>query len=330
MNVTIKDIARMAGVSYSTVSKALNDSPLVKEKTKSKILNIATQLGYQPNFAAQSLVSKKSNTIGVLWPTVERLALSTLATQINSKLEQHSYSMILSINPIDSAIKLFNRFQVDAILLFDEEQPEQNTEVTSSVVPILCYGELGASKFPTITVDRRQAILKAVQYLTNLGHRRISYIGDLSRKINQQEKYIGFMEGIMKYGLLSHPQMATDSLGLSWQAGYQAAKSLLESEYHPTAVISGSYDLTVGIIRAIHEAKLQIPNDISLISYDNIPQMENLEIPVTAVGAPIEKISDSIVESLLTIIEHQNLDAKKSFVESELFERSSCCPPKGF
>lgn len=326
MTVTIKDIARMAGVSYSTVSKALNDSPLVKERTKLKILEIARQMGYQPNIAAKSLVSKKSHTIGVLWPTVERVALSTLVTRINQELENRSYSMLLSINPVQAAIQLFNRFQVDGILVFDESDDPSSGPISSSV-PVLCFGESGNRDLPCIDVDRRQAIFRAVRYLWEIGHRRITYIGDLSRKVNQQEKYLGFTDGIIQLGLTSNPDMVIDTKGLGWQEGYEAAKMMLRSPYRPTAIVSGSYDLAVGILRALKEANLQIPSDISLISYDNIPQMANLEVPLTVVGAPVEKIATGIVRSLLELIENPDSNLKTKFVESALVERESCSPP---
>jgi LacI family transcriptional regulator len=326
MSVTIKDIASLAGVSYSTVSKALNNSPLVKEKTKNKIFRIANQLGYEPNFAAQSLVSKKSNTIGLLWPTVERAALSNLATHINNELENHSYSMILSINQIDSAIKLFNRLKVDGILLFDESYGNNSGAIRSSSIPILCYGESGNSDIPSIDVDRRNAVFKAVEYLFQLGHRRIAYVGDVNHRI-QQQKYIGFTEGMMKYGLQSHPDMVNNTNGLGWQNGYEATKKLLGSSFGPTAIVSASYELTIGVLRAIKEAMLQVPKDISLISYDNIPQMEDLEVSMTAVGAPVEKVSKNIVQSLLDQI-NQNKSGTCHSVETDLVIRESCSPPR--
>lgn len=327
MSVTIKDIASLAGVSYSTVSKALNDSPLVKENTKRKIFRIADQLGYVPNFAAKSLVSKKSNTIGLLWPTVERTAVSTLATLINNELEKHSYSMILSINDMNSAIELFNRLKVDGILVFEENHA--NTNLTRPInIPILCYGESGYNNIPYIDVDRKNAIFIAVKHLFSLGHRRIAYIGDADQRI-QKEKYIGFTEGVMKHGLQSHPDMVMQTNGLGWQNGYHAAKKLLASSFRPTAIVSGSYELTIGALRAVKEANLSVPKDISLISYDNIPQMADLEVGMTAVGAPVGEIAKNIVLFLLEQIE-QDKDGMSLTrpLESELVIRESCCPPR--
>lgn len=322
MGVTIKDIAKVAGVSYSTVSKALRNSPLVKEQTKRKILLVANQMGYQPNIAAKSLVSKRSNAIGVVWPTVERAALSALATEINAELEKHHYHMLLSINPINTAITVFNRYLVDAILVFNEEGA---SAVMQSKIPILFYGEPGPSPYSTFNVNRRQAIEKAVEYLHQLGHRHIVYIGDLTKQNrNQQEKLKGFEAGSKALGLDPTRATAVDTGGLGLQEGYRTAGQLLQSQT-PTAIIGGSHEITVGVLRALKEAKKEIPGDISLIGYDNIPQATNVEIPLTTVGTPLGKIAEQITQSLLKLIREETIDSP--ILDSELIIRSSCAPP---
>ncbi|WML52662.1 substrate-binding domain-containing protein [Neobacillus sp. PS3-12] len=189
-------------------------------------------------------------------------------------------------------------------------------------------GNPGNSEIPYIDVDRKNAIFMAVKYLYSLGHRRIAYIGDSGKRI-QKEKYIGFTEGVMKHGLQSHPDMVINTEGLGWQNGYIATKKLLASSFLPTAIVCASYELTIGALRAIKEARLSVPKDISLISYDNIPQMADLEVAMTTVGAPIEKIAKSIVQYLLEQIDKTN-DGATSIppLESELVIRESCCPPR--
>lgn len=329
MRVTIKDIARIAGVSTATVSKALNNSPTVKKATKQKIIQLAEKMGYQPNMAAKSLVSKRSLTIGAVWPNVDRATLSTLAIRINEALNQEGYSMILSINSKESAIQLFNMLQVDAILVFDRSDPTSYSNPITSQVPVLCYGEPANKGVPSIYVDRRKAIFRAVQYLSDLGHQRISYIGDLSnRRISQQEKYLGFMDGIIGLGLTTHPNMTFNADGLESPQGYATAKRLLESSYKPTAIVVGSYDLTEGVLRALQEANLRIPDDISVVSYDNIPQMESLTVPMTAVGGPIDVIAKQVVSSLLSLIEKDEQLPHLQMIEPEVVVRASCGPPQ--
>jgi LacI family transcriptional regulator len=323
MSVTIKDIARVAGVSYSTVSKALNDSPLVKPVTKQRILEIANQLGYQPNIAAKKLVSNKSKTIGVVWPTVNRVALSTIVTKLNEEVEKATYSMILSINEVEAAISLFQQFQVDGILVFESNHKILNQNIHRQI-PITLIA-VADSPLPAVDVRRRDAIFKAVEYLHQLGHQKLAYVGYLPHDQDGQfEKYIGFTEALIRLGLNPRPEMFINTEGLYMDHGYRAMNKLLQSEYKPTAVISGSFEVTQGIVRATKEAGLSIPDDLSIIGYDHIPQMGELEVPITAVGASADAIAQAAVETLLTYIEDPEQKPMIRQLEPEIFERNSC------
>ncbi len=326
MSVTIKDIAKQAGVSYSTVSKALRDSPLVKKPTKTKIMKIAEELGYQPNVAARSLVQKKSYTVGVVWPSVERVAPSILITQINDLLETHSYTTLLSINKIESAISTFNRFQVDAILVFGESENDLTSTKIQSTVPILYYGIQENSSIPTIDVNRRLAVKLATKHLQDSGHKQIAFIGDLSNSDPlQKDKLIGFLEAMKLEHATDLPNLIIPTNGLEVHDGYLAAKKLLTKQGSVTAIISGSYDLTRGILRATNELSLKIPDHLSIISYDNIPQSENLDIQLSTVGVPVSRIAQRISETLLAIIEGETVP-HSIILEPELNILDSCVP----
>ncbi len=311
MSITIKDIAKRAGVSYSTVSKALRDSPLVKAPTKEKIISIAEELGYVPNIAARSLVQKKSYTIGVVWPTVERVANSALVTKINELLEQHSYTTLLSINKVDTAISTFNRFQVDAIIVFAEsEEDSKVVKKYQSTVPILYYGiKVDNIDYPTIDVNRRLAIKLAVQYLRMLGHENIAYIGEIDTSDPlQKEKYLGYLEGMEANKLPVIEDYTASTKGLDVYAGYLAAKSTFTNKKEISAVISGSFDLTRGVLRAAQELELEIPTNLSVVSYDNIPQTDSPDLQFTKVGVPLDRIAEQITQTLLEIIEGETID----------------------
>lgn len=328
MNPTIKDIARIAGVSYSTVSKALNDSPLVKHNTKTKILEAARELGYQPNMFAKSLVSKKSNIIGAVWPRARvSSAWSSIIFEINETLANYSYDMLLSINPIESAIANFNRFRMDGILIFYEQIVDDKC-IKSSHVPTLYYGSPLASNLPTVNVNRSKAIFEAVRYLIELGHKRIAYIGDLYQSdITQHEKYNGFTEAIKHFNLTGHSEMKFETKTNTPEAGYLACKNMLNSAFKPTAVVVGSYGLSTGVIKALDENRLKVPDDISVISYDNIPQMENFAVPLTSVGVSETIVARTIVTTLIQLIENPGNVPFYTELDVELIPRASCAPP---
>lgn len=321
MTITIKDLALVAGVSYSTVSKALNDSSLVKPKTKERIIKLAKEMGYEPNYAAQRLVSKESKVIGLIWPTLERVAPSILVTKINEEISKSSYSMILSVNPFQTSLEMFKRFQVDGVIIFNEyldSMPE------SSPLPAITYGVSKDRPFPVVDVNYQEAMHSAVKYLHDLGHKQIAYIGDLSPVDERQfEKYSGFQKAIRNFNLDAKSSLF-NTRGLNWYDGYMATNQLINSSYRPTAIIGASYDISAGIVRALRQEKFNIPADISVISYDNIPQMENMEIPLTSVGVPVEKIAHCMVQTLINYIKDPESVPLAQTLTPVITERSSC------
>lgn len=325
MNVTIKDIAKIAGVSYSTVSKALNDSPLVKQSTKIRILQLAKEMGYEPNFAAQRLVSKQTKIIGLIWPTIERVVLSSLVTHISNEIRKTAYSMILSVEPVLEAIDTFKRFQVDGMIVFDENKDISFNEYN---IPLLIYGvsRKQQTSHPIIDPNHEQAMLEAVTYLhDSLGHTNIAYIGDFSKTDPMQmEKLNGFKQAMKKWGLPLNDHYLIDTDGLDWYDGYHAVSQLLQGSNRPTAIVGGSYDISGGIIRGIKEQKLAIPSDISIISYDNIPQMDNMEIPLTSIGVPVKQLAEKIVQTIIAVIEKEDVQHNVHKMEPQLQIRNSC------
>ncbi|MDN4523013.1 LacI family DNA-binding transcriptional regulator [Fictibacillus fluitans] len=322
MSVTIKDIARASGVSYSTVSKALNDSSLVKPETKRKVVETAKALGYTPNLSAKNLVSKKSRTIGLVWPSLDRVALTELVAKINNIVTEKNYFMILSVNAADHAVKMFESFQVDGILLFEGGIENQLPPLFSSSVPIITYGVArNGHPYPIVDVNHKAAISKAVEHLVSLGHKNIHYIGEDSHADKRQyQKWTGFQEAMNNAHL---PVNQTDTKGLGWYDGYLAAQKVLGQESLPTALISGSYDISIGILRAVKERHLRIPEDLSLVSYDNIPQMASLETALTSVGVPIDSLAETMVESLLSLIETKDTAHSTKRLDPEIHIRKS-------
>lgn len=324
--VTIKDIAQRAGVSFSTVSKALLDSPLVKNNTKQHILSIAKEMGYQPNYAARRLVSRKSGVIGVVWPSIERAALSSLITNLNEELEKEGYTTLLSMSRVDSAIETFRRFQVDAILVFGDKDNEISPPpLRPSTIPILTYGAANYTPFSAVDVNRGQAIRLAVRHLNELGHRSIAFIGEPeTHDPLQAVKIEAFQDEMTKLGLTYTNDSVLKMKGLAFHDGYMAAKTMLVNKKKPTAVISGGIDLTRGILRAVNERGLKVPRDMSVVSYDNLPQMEDLDIPMTVVGVAISTITFVIAKTILELIDAPDR-FKTVHLEPELVLRSSTC-----
>lgn len=323
MGITIKDIAQQAGVSYSTVSKALNDSPLVKPDTKLKIIEIARTLGYQPNFAAQHLVKKRTNTIGLIWPTIARTVPARLVSLIREELEKQGYTMILSVDSLLKAFDTFKRFQVDGLIIFEGVDPVPPLSLS---IPIITYGIYHPNKsYLIIDANHRLAMDKAVDHLVKLGHSRLQFIGDLdSNDPFQYEKQQGFIKALEKYRLPIGDHAIINTHGLDWFNGYQAIKHCLSHKQLGRAIISGSYELSGGIVRGLKEHQYAIPEDISIIGYDNIPQMAHLEKPITSVGVSMDKLAITIVKHLINLLNDKNDVHFPVKMIPELNTRHSC------
>lgn len=326
-NVTIKDIARLAGVSYSTVSKALNDSPLVKPETRLRIVELAQQLGYEPNLAAKSLVSRRSHTIGVLLPSLERAALAALVGRINDALTSRGYETLISILPPAPAVRLFQRLQVDGLIVFEDIPPEaQYQETVTTDIPVVSIGasHIAGSRFAVVDVRRKDALRKAFAYLAGLGHKRIAYVGDARESDSkQQEKVAGFTEGAFACGLSSEDAFVLNSGGNTWRHGYESGRRLLSLERRPTAVIAGAYDVAAGLLRAALDGGLRVPGELSLVSYDHIPQLAELDVPVTAVGAPVDRFAERIADALLQLMTAAGPARIETLLDAVLEERAS-------
>lgn len=297
MAVTLKDIAAECGVSYSTVSKALKDSPLVTEETKRKIKAKADEMNYIPNNSARSLVSNRSHTIGLIWPAVDRVAVTTLATQVNEALKQAGYFMAVSIdNPITAASK-FLELRFDGVIVFDEGEDTTLPEKITNNIPVIAYGVARELSYPIINVHHNWAMKQAVDLLIEKGHQSIDYIGELhTRDIRQIVK----KETIENY--CREKQVSCrliDSGGLTEMATKQTVKEFLKTETLQDGIICGSYDITMGVLH--HMDGLE--TEKTIVAYDNIKQFKSVETPIYSVGVPAEQIAGSLVKHLIKNIE---------------------------
>lgn len=302
MAVTLKDIAAECGVSYSTVSKALKDSPLVTEATKRKIKDKAEEMNYIPNNSARSLVSNRSNTIGLIWPSVDRVAVTTLATHVNEALKNAGYFMAVSIdNPITAASK-FLELRFDGVIVFDEGEETTLPEKITNHIPVIAYGVARNLAYPMINVNHAVAMKQAVDLLIEKGHQKIDYIGDLHTKDIRQIVKKETIENYCKEREVS--LRLIDSGGLTELATKQALMEFLKRNTLEDGIICGSYDITMGFLHFIDKRK----QDKTIVAYDNIKQFKSIETPVYTVGVPTEKIAKSLVDTLVQNIEggHKN------------------------
>ena len=289
MAVTLKDVAEACGVSYSTVSKALKNSQLVKPQTKQMIQQKALEMNYIANQSARSLVSKKSGTIGLIWPSVDRIAVTHLISEINHAIKSFGYAMFVSIDDVTTASKKFVEFGCDGIVIFDEGEHTNLPPEIYNNISVVAYGADRKTPYPIINVNHAEAMVMAIQALQAQGIDAIDYIGDTDtndvRQITKKQAIASYCEtqGIT-YRLIN-------SKGLNSIETESSLKTFLQSNELAPGVICGSYDITVGTINALDDQHHPI-----IYSYDNIPQIKKLDYPVNAIGVPTSEIASKIVE----------------------------------
>ncbi|CAM3935527.1 LacI family DNA-binding transcriptional regulator [Staphylococcus xylosus] len=295
MAVTLKDVAEACGVSYSTVSKALKNSQLVKPKTKQMIQQKAVEMNYIPNHSARALVSKKSGTIGLIWPSVDRVAVTHLITEINLAIKSLGYVMFVSIDDVAAASKKFVEFGCDGIVIFDEGDDTNLPPEIYNNVPVVAYGVDRTIPYPIVNVNHAEAMVLAIKGLLAKGIDTIDYIGDINttdaRQIAKKEAIINYCKtNNVTYRII-------DSNGLNAMDAEAAVKQFLNNNTLSPGVICGSYDITVGTINAMDSRQQPI-----IYSYDNIPQIKKLDYPVQAIGVPTAEIAQQIVTTLDQVI----------------------------
>ncbi|MDW4324378.1 LacI family DNA-binding transcriptional regulator [Staphylococcus saprophyticus] len=301
MAVTLKDVAEACGVSYSTVSKALKNSQLVKPNTKQMIQQKALEMNYIPNHSARALVSKKSGTIGLIWPSVDRVAVTHLITEINLAIKSLGYVMFVSIDDVAAASKKFVEFGCDGIVIFDEGETTNLPPEIYNNVPVVAYDVDRDIPYPIVNVNHAEAMIIAIKELLAKGIDRIDYIGDIrtndARQIAKKDAIANYCEQHrIQYRMI-------DSSGLNAIEAETSVKHFLQESSLAPGVICGSYDITVGTINAMGSDEQPI-----IYSYDNIPQIKKIDYPVQAIGVPTAEIAQQVVAILDKVIKGEPIE----------------------
>jgi LacI family transcriptional regulator len=304
--ITIKEIAKLSGVSFSTVSKALNNSSLVTAATKRKVLEVAEQYGYSKNLLAQSLATGKSNMIGLIWQDVVNPVYAQLAMQFYHYFRNHDYEVVMTMTPPEQAVNLFKQLRVDGLIFWGDLEGKTNQfakRLRELKMPVLIVGSSPDQNFPSIQIDRKAGVREAVSYFQQQGHRRIGMIGS-----TQESKVQAYKEALLDAGLPFAPEYIVPC-ELSWERGYEAMMNIPIHPNSPTAYIGCNNLLTRGALRALKERGVHVPEEISLIGYDELPEMAYAEVPLTTVGPSLEEIAVKTVESMIALIQMRDVEA---------------------
>ncbi|MBA4492830.1 catabolite control protein A [Paenactinomyces guangxiensis] len=304
--ITIYDVAREAGVSMATVSRVVNGNPNVKPATRKKVLDVIRQLGYRPNAVARGLASKKTTTVGVVIPDISNTFYAELTRGIEDIATMYHYNIILSNSDLkkEKELELIETLlekQVDGLLFLGGEVTDAHREIFSATaVPVVLAATRDEKKeWPSVTIDQIQAAKEATCILVHEGHEKIAYLGGpLTDSVNGYPRYLGYKEALEENGIPFEERLIR--LGdYRYRSGYETMKDLLTSNKPVTAVFAASDEMAVGAIHAAQDMERKVPEEISVIGFENIPLSSQVRPLLSTVSVPMYDIG-AVAMRLLT------------------------------
>lgn len=315
--ITIKDIAKLAGVSYSTVSKALNHDPRIKHTTREKVLAVAEKHHYRKNIMAQQLSSGRSNIIGFVLDELNNPLFANISGNLHAELKKLGYQMILVV--ADEGMDVLDHLRVDGCIFWDYEMTDRAAfwqRFSNIQIPCFVLGTDDSPNSPYIKIDRKEGIYKAVEHLRNNGHTEIGFIGN-----SQPIKLEGYREALQRTGLEWNKDYILPAYS-SWEDGYFAIRNYEWTSKSPTAFIGLNNMVTRGALRALLEAGYKVPSDISLIGYDDLPDMQYAEVALTTIGPPLDELAIQAAELIVALIRGEQVQYPV-IIQPQLYHRQS-------
>jgi LacI family transcriptional regulator len=339
--VKIKDIADKANVSIATVSNVINNRGRVGEETRKKILKIIDEVNYQPNEIAKSLKLNKTNDIGVIVEDISVFNAPEIINGIHAAAEEKGLSILLTNMGLfkkngnqypeiskckELALPLFNQLvsnQVEGIIYIGIHSRDITGLIPDSKIPIVytyCYTK--NENDYSVNYDDESASYQITKYLINKGHTQIGLISGLINSVSSYARFQGYQKALSEQMLMFNPQFVKTG---DWQyeSGYRMTQDLLNQENIPTAIIAMNDLMAAGAIQAIKDNGRQVPNDISVVGFDNRELSAYISPTLTTMSLPLEEMGKKAMDILNQIRNKYTVNQKKYRLDCQLVERDS-------
>jgi len=329
--VTIKTIATVLNLSLTTVSRVLNGSSekhRISQKTQEIVIQKAKELGYIPNMAAKTLRNSQSKSIGLLLPSLDNPFFSQIASTVTKALYAKGYVVLISDcnNNVEEELKNLNSLigqNLEGLLIIPSGDNSNFNLLSRLNFPILFIDrEIIGLDHSYVGTDHYNSIYKLINYLYKRGHRRIACIQGDSKVSSNSLRVKGYND-FVSYHNLSFSYLDGDNF--TAENGYKCAKKMIESGLQPSAIIAFSDTILLGVLRALKEHNWKIPLDVSVVSIDNSPYLDFLEVPITSISQPILAIAEKSSEVILNMISSENFISGSASIllDSIIVERNS-------
>ncbi|MCK5768557.1 MAG: LacI family DNA-binding transcriptional regulator [Candidatus Atribacteria bacterium] len=330
MNTTIKDVAKLAGVHPSTVSRVINNDSRISEKTKNKVIYVINKLGYTPNAIARGLKTKRTNTIGMLIPDITNPFFADLARGGEDEASENGFNVILcnsdeKLEKERTYLEILKEKRVDGLILGSVHIKDKSIFRLEKIkYPyILVSRDIEGLDKNCIIVNDIAGGTMATEHLIKLGHRRIAHItGPLKVKsaINRLEGY----RIALKKNHIEYKEELVEEGDFRIAGGYKAMKKLLKMSELPTAIFAANDLVAIGAMQAIQKRKYHIPKDFCIIGFDDIKLASFVYPTLSTIRQPMLEMGNLAVKTLLRIIKGGEFNQKKVILKPELIVRESC------
>jgi len=330
--MNIAEIARRANVSTATVSRTLNQSGPVKAATARKVWRAVTALNYYPNSHARALVSGRSRLIGLIVSDITNPFFPELIRSFESLATQHSYDLIVTSTDYQTArmtacLRRMLERKVDGVAIMTSEMDlGLLKELSRRGVPIVFMdvGQVGP-RMSHVALDYSHGIHQAVDHLVGLGHKHIAFISGPLDLHSARTRRQAFLEGMRDHGLRPAPSLLREGTHTA-EGGAHAMTALLRLTKPPTAVVASNDWTAIGALHAIHAAGKRVPEDISLVGFDDIPLVSYTMPPLTSVRMSAADVGVTAFQALFGLIDGDRLEGAVYQVPTKLIVRHSTLP----
>jgi DNA-binding LacI/PurR family transcriptional regulator len=328
---TILDVARRAGVSKSLVSMVTRGEAGVSEEKRAAILLAIDELDYRPNAMARGLVQRQTRILGVMVSDLQNPFFAAVVSGIQARAEERGFRVLITTGDRtpsveESAIENLLELRVDGLILASPRvDDEVITHATRSVPVVVLNRDTSDDNSDSVTNDNIAGAHLAVEHFVSFGHRRIAFIeGGVGA--GARARHIGYLRAMCEFGL--DDEIVTFEGRHTEEGGYQGAMELLKMKALPTAVFASNDLCAIGAMNAFEDAGLSIPEDVSLVGYDNNRLAALRHISLTTIDQPGDDMGRSAVERLVQRIDDDRTDPRHDVVAPSLVVRSTTGPPR--
>ncbi|HEX6060145.1 MAG TPA: LacI family DNA-binding transcriptional regulator [Gemmatimonadaceae bacterium] len=327
--VTIRDVARRAGVSVATVSRVYTGRGPVHESTRTRVVAAARELRYTPDAAARSLITRRTETLGVLLPDLYGEFFSELIRGVDRTARQHDYHLLVSgchagPGELGGALRAMRGSVDGLVVLWPELDVGGLTADLPEHLPVVLLSAAGHTAYESIAVDNYGGARAIVEHLLARGHRRIATIAGAERNGEARERLRGYRDALRGAGI--RPRADWEVIGhFTEDGGHAAAQRLLALAERPGAIFAANDSMAIGAMSALADAGLRIPDDVAVAGFDDVPIARYTSPPLSTVHVPIQELGARAVDRLLHTIAGGNRQPRShETLATTLVVRGSC------